>query len=111
DPLLLTGALTNLIENAIDFSPPGGTVEIRIQRAGNHALVTVRDEGPGVPDYAAGRVFDRFYSLARPNNGKKGTGLGLAFVKEIGEVHRGSATLENVEGGALAILRLPLGSA
>jgi two-component system sensor histidine kinase CreC len=108
DPLLLTGALTNLLENAIDFSPPGGTVEVRIQQAGHHALVTVRDEGPGVPDYAAGRVFDRFYSLARPNNGKKGTGLGLAFVKEIAVLHHGSASLDNVAGGALATLRLPI---
>jgi two-component system sensor histidine kinase CreC len=108
DPLLLTGALTNLLENAIDFSPPGGTVEVRIQQAGHHALVTVRDEGPGVPDYAAGRVFDRFYSLARPNNGKKGTGLGLAFVREIAVLHHGSASLDNVAGGALATLRLPI---
>jgi two-component system sensor histidine kinase CreC len=114
DPLLLTSAITNLLENAIDFSPPGGTVQVRIRRVGDHALVIVRDQGPGVPDYAAGRVFDRFYSLARPRNGKKGTGLGLAFVKEIAELHYGSASLENVEGGteggALAILRLPLGA-
>jgi len=108
DPLLLTSALTNLLENAIDFSPPGGAVEVRVQQAGHHALITVRDEGPGVPDYAAGRVFDRFYSLARPNNGKKGTGLGLAFVKEIAVLHHGSASLDNVAGGALATLRLPI---
>jgi two-component system sensor histidine kinase CreC len=110
DPLLLTSAITNLLENAIDFSPSGGTVEIRLRRVGDHALVSVRDEGPGVPDYATDRVFDRFYSLARPENGKKGTGLGLALVKEIAELHHGSASLDNVEGGALATLRLPIGS-
>ena len=56
-----------------------------------------------------GRVFDRFYSLARPHNGKKGTGLGLAFVKEIAELHHGSATLDNGSGGgAIATLRLPI---
>jgi two-component system sensor histidine kinase CreC len=108
DPLLLASAITNLLENAIDFSPAGGTVQVRIRRAGDYGLVTVRDEGPGIPDYAADRVFERFYSLSRPQSGKKGTGLGLAFVKEIAELHHGSASLENVEGGALAILRLPL---
>jgi two-component system sensor histidine kinase CreC len=110
DPLLVTSAITNLLENAIDFSPAGGRVQVRIRRAGDYALVTVRDEGPGIPDYAADRVFDRFYSLARPQSGKKGTGLGLTLVKEIAVLHHGSASLENVEGGALAVLRLPLGA-
>ena len=54
DPLLLAGALTNLVENALDFSPEGGRVEIRIARVGDQAHLTVRDEGPGVPDYALG---------------------------------------------------------
>ena len=109
DPLLLTSAITNLLENAIDFSPAEGRVAIEVERVDNQAFVTVRDEGPGIPDYAAGRVFDRFYSLARPHNGKKGTGLGLAFVKEIAELHHGSATLDNGSGrGAIARLRLPI---
>lgn len=109
DPLLLAGALTNLVENALDFSPEGGRVEIRIARVGDQAQLIVRDEGPGVPDYALGRVFDRFYSLARPHSGKKGTGLGLTFVKEIAELHGGSASLHNdPRGGAIATLRLPL---
>jgi two-component system, OmpR family, sensor histidine kinase CreC len=112
DPLLLAGALTNLVENALDFSPEGGRVEIRIARVGDQAHLTVRDEGPGVPDYALGRVFDRFYSLARPHSGKKGTGLGLTFVKEIAVLHGGSASLDNdPRGGAIATLRLPLDSA
>ena len=112
DPLLLAGALTNLVENALDFSPEGGRVEIRVARVGDQAQLTVRDEGSGVPDYALGRVFDRFYSLARPHSGKKGTGLGLIFVKEIAELHGGSASLDNdPRGGAIATLRLPLDSA
>jgi two-component system, OmpR family, sensor histidine kinase CreC len=109
DPLLLASALTNLLENALDFSPEGAKVEIRIERVGDQAQVIVRDEGPGIPDYARGRVFERFYSLARPHAGKKGTGLGLAFVKEIAELHGGSASLDNgPQGGAVATLRLPL---
>jgi two-component system sensor histidine kinase CreC len=109
DPLLLASALTNLLENAIDFSPQGASVELRVERVGESVRVTVADRGPGIPDYARNRVFERFYSLARPHTGKKGTGLGLAFVKEIAQLHGGTARLENgPSGGALATLELPL---
>jgi two-component system sensor histidine kinase CreC len=108
DPLLLTSALINLLENAIDFSPVGGTVDVTVDRSGEDAIVTVRDQGPGIPDYAADRVFERFYSLARPGERRKGTGLGLVFVKEIAELHGGAASIQNAwGGGALAELRLP----
>jgi len=61
-----------------------------------------------VPDYAQERVFERFYSLERPATGKKSTGLGLPFVREVAQLHGGSATLTNrSEGGAVATLRLP----
>jgi two-component system sensor histidine kinase CreC len=71
--------------------------------------VTVRDHGPGIPDYAEDKVFEKFYSLARPHTRKKSTGLGLPFVKEIAELHEGRVTLSNApEGGALATLSLPL---
>jgi two-component system sensor histidine kinase CreC len=109
DALLLASALTNLLENALDFSPDGAVVEVRVEQSGKRAVLTVRDHGAGIPDYARDRVFDRFYSLARPNGGKKGTGLGLAFVKEIAELHGGSASLDNhPDGGAVATVRLPL---
>lgn len=109
DPLLLESAVTNLLDNAIDFSPEGGHVEVSLEAQGDEALVQVRDHGSGIPRYARGRVFDRFYSLARPHNGKKGTGLGLAFVRQVAELHQGSVTLEDaLDGGAIAALRLPL---
>ena len=70
--------------------------------------VGIRDHGPGLPDYALDRVFEKFYSLRRPDSGKKGTGLGLSFVKEIAELHRGSVGLRNhPDGGAVATLTLP----
>jgi two-component system sensor histidine kinase CreC len=109
DPLLIGSALISLLENAIDFSPEGGAVEVAVGRDGNEAWVSVRDHGPGVPDYAAERVFERFYSLARPGTQKKGTGLGLVFVKQIAELHGGSASLADAPGGgAIAVLRLPV---
>ena len=109
DAFLLHRAVTNLVANALDFSPDGGTVTLALQVRRNSVELTVRDQGPGVPDYAEHKVFEKFYSLARPHSHKKSTGLGLAFVKEIAALHQGRATLKNhVDGGALATLSLPL---
>lgn len=102
--VLLREALVNLLQNALDFSPAQGRVTLRIERQGDGgAAWSVEDNGPGVPDYALPRVFERFYSLPRPATGRKSTGLGLALVREIAELHRGGVTLENrAEGGARA---------
>lgn len=108
DPFLLHQALANLLANAIDFSPPGATVELSTALFGRRVELTVRDHGPGVPDYALDRVFEKFYSLRRPDSGRKSTGLGLAFVREIAHLHGGKAYLANHPGGGTtATLRLP----
>ena len=112
EAFLLRQALTNLLDNAIDFSPAGGTVSVCAAHAGQWLELRIRDHGPGIPDYAQERVFERFYSLPRPAGGKKGTGLGLPFVREIAELHGGSVSLANhPDGGAEALLRLPLAAA
>jgi two-component system sensor histidine kinase CreC len=68
----------------------------------------VSDHGPGVPDYALPRVFERFYSLPRPQGGSRSSGLGLCFVAEVAALHGGQARLANRdEGGARASLVLP----
>ena len=60
----------------------------------------MRNDGPAVPDYALDRVFERFYSLPRPDGQRKSTGLGLSFVREIARLHRGRVSLHNrAEGG------------
>lgn len=108
DRFLLHRALTNLLQNAVDFSPQGAQVEIRVGQARGEVEVAVRDHGPGIPDYALDRVFEKFYSLRRPEAGRKGTGLGLSFVREIALLHGGGAMLRNhPDGGAEAVLRLP----
>ena len=109
EPALLHRALLNLLENAADFSPPGSTVEVRLQTAATTVTVTIRDHGPGLPDYALPRLFERFYSLKHQLTGRKGTGLGLCFVKEVAQLHGGSVELTNREGvaGAKAMLILP----
>jgi two-component system sensor histidine kinase CreC len=109
DAFLLRRAVSNLLDNAIDFSPAGGEVRVRLERTRRSAVVEVQDQGAGIPDYAVEKVFEKFYSLARPHSRKKSTGLGLSFVREIASLHHGRIELENCEeGGALAVLSLPL---
>ena len=109
DAFLLQRAVANLLDNALDFSPAGGTVTLEVSLHGRVCDVVVKDRGPGIPEFAEGKVFEKFYSLARPATTKKSTGLGLSFVKEIAELHRGRVTLKNApEGGAVATLSLPL---
>ncbi len=112
DAFLLRRAIGNLLDNALDFSPAQGEVLVYLEVTKANAVVRVRDQGPGIPDYAMGKVFERFYSLARPHTQKKSTGLGLAFVQEIAQLHHGRITLANADGGgALATLTLPLAAA
>ena len=132
DPFLLRRAVGNLLDNAVEFtaaavsSTPGidahqgADILITLAREGRMARIAVRDHGPGVPSYAEGRLFDKFFSLARPGSQKKSTGLGLSFVREIATLHQGSVEVRNAvarrgpdaqraEQGALAVLRLPAG--
>ncbi len=115
DTFLLRQSLTNLIDNAVDFAPRGSTVEVAvIHRPADGASparlrMEVRDQGPGVPDYALSRVFERFYSLPRPEGGSRSSGIGLCFVAQVAALHGGEASLVNREhGGAAARLDLPL---
>lgn len=110
DAFLLQLALTNLAQNAVDFSPQKGVVSIGLKTIDDRACFIVEDDGPGLPEYARGRVFERFYSLPRPHNGKKSSGLGLCFVKEAAALHQGTVELENRDGGkgARAMFSVPV---
>lgn len=107
---LLAQALSNLLHNAAEFAPSGSSIDVRLSQADHRARVEILDRGPGVPAYALPRVFERFYSLPRPDTGAKSTGLGLSFVQEIAQLHGGTARLENRADapGACAVLELPL---
>jgi two-component system, OmpR family, sensor histidine kinase CreC len=111
DSFLLRRALSNLLDNALEFSPEGSTVQLTLSKRGRYADIAVRDQGAGIPGYARDKVFEKFYSLARPHTRKKSTGLGLSFVKEIAALHHGRIELVNRpddEGaGAVATLSLP----
>lgn len=99
DCWLIELAVGNLIQNAIDFAPKSSVIVVRAYRFDSKAVIEIEDRGPGIPDYARERVFERFYSLPRPDTGKKSTGLGLCFVKEVAELHGGSVELANLESG------------
>ncbi len=110
DAYLLRQAVSNLLDNAIAFSPPGAGISLSSAAVDGMLEIRVGDQGPGVPDYAQQRVFERFYSLARPATGLRSSGLGLPFVREVARLHGGEADLRNREqGGAMATLRLPPG--
>lgn len=105
---LLRQAVANLVQNALDFSPEGSTIRIHVTRETDTVTLCIRDEGPGVPAYAADRIFERFYSLPRPDHGKKSSGLGLNFVREIATLHGGEIRLSACEPrGTEACLTLP----
>ncbi len=109
DPFLLRQSLLNLLDNAADFAPAGSEVELRLRRGAGNFVVEVLDRGPGVPDYALDRTFERFYSLPRPDGGSRSSGLGLCFVAEAVELHGGRVALGNREdGGAVASVVLPI---
>lgn len=109
DPLLVEQALGNLLDNALDFSPAGSTVRLTGEMHADGYRFQVRDQGPGIPDYALPRIFERFYSLPRPDKGKS-SGLGLSFATEVARQHGGRLNLCNQpEGGVLAELWLPAG--
>lgn len=106
DALLLRQAIGNLVDNAIDFSPAGGAIALKAALDAGQAVVTVRDSGVGIPDFARDRLFERFYSLPRPD-GARSTGLGLPFVREVTSLHGGSIDVAgDPAGGACATLRL-----
>jgi two-component system sensor histidine kinase MprB len=102
-PARLERAVSNLIDNAVKYSPPGEPVEIAL----HGEQLTVRDHGPGISDEDLPHVFDRFYRGAEAR-GRPGSGLGLAIARQVATQQRGSITAERAPGGgALMRLRLP----
>jgi two-component system sensor histidine kinase CreC len=103
----LRQAIANLLDNAIDFSPAGGEIGVALEKQPGNWRLTVRDHGEGAPDYALPRLFERFYSLPRPATGRKSTGLGLPFVREVAQLHGGDAHFANhPQGGAEVTLEI-----
>jgi two-component system, OmpR family, sensor kinase len=100
--------LSNLVDNAIRYALPGGTIMVRALRAAGDAILEVADDGPGIPESERPRVFDRFYRVAGTE--QPGSGLGLAIVRQVAELHRARVELGAGLGGAgLSVrVRFPL---
>ncbi|MCL2102492.1 MAG: two-component system sensor histidine kinase CreC [Syntrophorhabdaceae bacterium] len=107
DELLLRQAVGNLVDNAIDFSPRGSAISLSISQTPEGIRITVRDQGVGMQDFALEKAFDKFFSLSRPDTGKKSIGLGLPFVAEVMSLHGGEVLLANTEQGLEATIILP----
>jgi two-component system sensor histidine kinase MprB len=105
DQILLERAVSNLLDNAVKYSPDGAPIEVSV-RGGE---VVVQDHGPGISAEDLPRVFDRFYRAATSRS-KPGAGLGLAIVREAAEAHGGTATAESTSVGARFKLALPVGA-
>jgi two-component system heavy metal sensor histidine kinase CusS len=107
DSALFSRALNNLVENALRFTPDGGTIRISVDVNAAQARVLVSDTGSGIAPEHLPHVFDRFYR-ADSSRSSAGTGLGLSLVQSIAELHGGSATIESEVGrGTTVVLSFP----
>jgi len=107
EPLLFGRALSNLLENALRFTPDGGKIAIALHVTASAAEVSVADTGSGISPEHLPRVFDRFYRVDSSRS-SQGTGLGLALVKSITDLHGGSATMKSTEAhGTTVTLSFP----
>ncbi len=117
DALPMTGdsgkleqVLYNLVENAVKYTPEGGNIQIAAMREGRNAVLTVTDDGPGIPAEDLPHIFDRFYRVDKARSRETGgTGLGLSIVRQMVTLHQGTVTVESVEGkGSVFRVELPL---
>jgi two-component system, NtrC family, sensor histidine kinase KinB len=105
--------LSNVFENALKYSPRGGTIRVRVAPAGTDLEIAVTDEGPGVPPELREKVFDKFFRVEHHHperdRGAKGAGLGLYLCRQIVRAHEGAMTLHAGDGGrgARVVVRLP----
>ena len=84
----------NLLDNAIKYTPPGGQVDLQVRRAGNHAVLTVEDSGPGIAPEHRERAMQRFVRTTAAEDGAPGSGLGLAIVQAIAQAHGATVQLD-----------------
>ena len=107
DGTMLREMIVNLVDNALRYTPAGGTVTVKLAGIDGEAVLTVTDDGPGIPDDEREHVFERFYRIA--GTAEEGSGLGLAIVREVVENAGGRVTLaDGAAGGLVVEVRLPL---
>jgi len=110
DRVILRQALVNMIDNAVKYSPRGGSILIRVAQSGENARVEIQDSGPGIPPEHRDHIFERFYRVDQGRSrGAGGAGLGLAIVKWAVEAHGGRVNLVcGAKGGCTFTINLPV---
>ena len=109
DPTQLRQAVSNLVDNAIKYSDEGQTVRVALSNNKEHVLISVTDEGPGIPAKDIAHIFDKFYQV-KGSHQRNGAGLGLTLVRSIAEAHGGWVSVESEQGqGSTFTLQLPAG--
>jgi two-component system, OmpR family, sensor histidine kinase CreC len=111
DRALLKLALANLLSNAIDFSPVKSAIYANLKHHDSNVVFTIQDQGPGIPEFALSKIYDRFFSLPRPD-GRKGSGLGLSLAAQVAKLHGGKVQVANapllgMKTGCAASLSIP----
>ncbi len=106
DALLIEQAISNLMDNALDFTAAGGEIAVALTQTDEFYQISVQDTGVGIPEFALDKIYERFYSLPRPDKAKS-TGLGLSFIREVALLHQGGIELVNIKPhGVRALLQL-----
>jgi two-component system sensor histidine kinase CpxA len=107
---LLRSAIENVLRNAVRYSPKGARVDVAVERSEAGLTVSVRDQGPGVPESEVQRIFEPFYRVAESRDRDTGgEGIGLAITSRVMRAHGGSASADNRTGGGFEVrLSLPL---
>jgi two-component system OmpR family sensor kinase len=109
DDGLLRRLVTNLLDNAVQYTPSGSSVTVIVNHDAGSAIIAVSDTGPGIPRADRERVFERFVRLDPARSATSGAGLGLSIARWIAEQHGGTLTVEEkAAGGSLFVVRLPL---
>jgi signal transduction histidine kinase len=110
DRMLLREAITNVLDNAIKYSPPASVIEVHVAQSDGHGLLTISDQGPGIPAAYRERVFDRFFRLDEGRSRDQGgVGLGLSIAKWAVEVNGGRISVDAKQPhGSVFCITLPV---
>ncbi len=105
----MTQVIDNIVNNAINYSPDGGVITVRLVKTANRVIISISDQGLGIPRKDINKIFDRFYRVDKARSRHQGgTGLGLAISKEVVESHKGRIWVESTEGkGSTFYISLP----
>lgn len=108
-PRMLELAVVNLVDNAVKYSQPGALIKVSVDSTASSMVISVTDNGPGIPEEHLPRLFERFYRIDKGRSrAMGGTGLGLSIVKHIVQVHNGTVTVESTVGkGTKFIIHIP----